>query len=264
MCQSQKHGFTWENHIKEFIFGLPAESNNTDIHDISGEKNTLCPGETISIKTTGGTSIDCGDIRRFYSYEFDNPNIKHTMIVIKYRQQENKKVIEHIFEIDYNKECHQLLFGSIDINHISTYIAQIKQIPPGSVVNEIKNNYLREKHRLQTENNMRINICPKVDSKNQRRVQCSIPNFESILEKFIKYRSPSDSPNLLREKEIPLSIESGKRERNGIRLSELQNIARENNIRGFSTLNKRTLKAVLQTFGLLSKPNQETQDSKPE
>ena len=76
--QSQSHGFIWENSIKT-IFNLPSEINNTSKYDIPCEINIFNPNENISIKTTGGTSIDCGDILRFYNYDFDKEN---TIIVI--------------------------------------------------------------------------------------------------------------------------------------------------------------------------------------
>ena len=60
---------------------------------------------------------------------------------------------------------------------------------------------------------MQINISPKVDSKSQRRVQCSIPNFNTTLKKYITYSSSDDKPNVIRDIEIPLSIISKTRTR---------------------------------------------------
>ena len=61
---------------------------------------------------------------------------------------------------------------------------------------------------------MRINISPKVDSKSQRRVQCSIPKFNDSLKNYITYSSTNDRPNVIRDIEIPLSIISKTRTRN--------------------------------------------------
>ena len=61
---------------------------------------------------------------------------------------------------------------------------------------------------------MLIRISPKVDSKSQRRVQCSIPNFENILQEFIKYKSNDEKPNLLRNVLLEKSIKSQVRSRN--------------------------------------------------
>ncbi len=51
MPQSQLHGFIIEKRNTPKGFGLPAESNNTDIHDIT------LSDENISVKTLGGNCI---------------------------------------------------------------------------------------------------------------------------------------------------------------------------------------------------------------
>ena len=71
-----------------------------------------------------------------------------------------------------------------------------------------------KKKKLEKNFNCKIKINPKIDSKGQRRVQCSITNFETILKKFIIYESPKEYPNLLRDKEITKIIVSDKRKRN--------------------------------------------------
>ena len=58
---------------------------------------------------------------------------------------------------------------------------------------------------------MKINISPKIDSKGQRRVQCSIPSFLKNIIPFIKYKSPDYNKNLIRERIIPKKIQSSKR-----------------------------------------------------
>ena len=55
--------------------------------------------------------------------------------------------------------------------------------------------------------NCKITINPKVDSKNQRRVQCSISNFENTLTKYIVHLSE----DTLRNVKLQNSIKSDKR-----------------------------------------------------
>ena len=209
--QSQKHGFVFENCIKETVFGIPYEKNNTDKYDVPCEKNCLNNNENISIKTTGGKGIDCSDIIRFYNYDFDKDN---KIIVIKYFQCGDDKTIKNIYEINYNKECHNLLFGNVPINELIDYVNFVKSIPPGEVSSDIKKDYKEKKKLLQSTYSMKIKISPKVDSKSQRRVQCSIPKFEELLSDFIEYKSENNKPNVIRNKEIILSINSPKRKRN--------------------------------------------------
>ena len=207
--QSQKHGFTFENSTREQIFDLPIEKNNTDKHDIPKHKNKYNKNENCSIKTTGSATIYCSDILRFYNYDFNENN---TIIVIKYKQTETEKIVQSIYEIDYNIECHKVLFGNLPKEVIEKYVENVKSIPRHIKGDEAKKifNYLDEKKELKKKYTNIIQINPKVDS-SQSRVQCSIPKFEENLKEFIKYKSSSDKPNFIRGKQIIHKIESNKR-----------------------------------------------------
>ena len=201
--QSQNHGFIFENIVRKDIFDLPAEKNNIDKHDIPKEKNKYNKNENCSIKTTCSNTICCGDINRFYNYNFLE---KNTIIVIKFEQVEQEKIVKKIYEIDYNAECHKLLFGNLSKKVIENYVKNVKAIPKKNF------NYIKEKDKLKKKYTNIIQINPKVDS-TQRRVQCSIPNFEINLKDFIRYKSTNKRPNFLRGKKILGRIESNKRKR---------------------------------------------------
>lgn len=213
--QSQKHGFTFENEIRTKVFKLDPEVNDRNIHDIPHEKNKLVSNENISIKTTGSDIIHCGDISRFYKYDFNKRNI---MIIIKYIQDKEYKTIKNIYEIDYNSECHKMLFGNLPEDELYSYVKNVKSIPTNVKGDDAKKiyNYLDEKKKLSKKYNNIIQINPKVDSK-QSRVQCSIKNFEDTLKQFIIYKSPIDCPNIIRDIPIIKSIYSNKRHRNKIK-----------------------------------------------
>ena len=210
--QSQGHGFTFENDVRKTVFDLPVEKNNTEKHDIPKNKNRFNENENCSIKTTGSGTICCSSIISFYNYDFTE---KNTIIVIKYRQEGNLKVVKRIYEIDYNLKCHKLLFGNLTKEVIENYIEKVKTIPKNIKGKEAKKifNYLVEKKKIKKEYPSIIQINPKVDRK-QSRVQCSISGFEKKLKDFITYISPIETPNLLRGKKIVSSIESSKRRRN--------------------------------------------------
>ena len=187
--QSQAHGLFWDSEIREKVFGLSACKNDTKKYDISCLENTLDPEENVSIKTSSNNNIDCGDILRFYNGDFTN---KYTIILIRYVQKENTKKITEIIEINYNLELRNYLFGSITEEELTNYVIQIKAIPYGEVAPETKKNYKEKKNQLQTQYNMKINISPKVDSKSQRRVQCSITKVDELLLLFpelVKFRT---------------------------------------------------------------------------
>lgn len=208
--QSQNHGFKYENEIREKVFDLPKQINDRNIHDIPKETNKYNNNENVSIKTTCSWTICCGDILRFFSYDFTH---KNTLIVIKYEQTDTHKTISHIYEINYNKKCHELLFGNLSKEEIEKYVKGVKSIPTNIKGKEAKKiyNYLVEKKKLKKKYNNIIQINPKVDSK-QSRVQCSIPKFEKNLKEFI-YEPECSTPNIIRGKEILLSIESSRRKR---------------------------------------------------
>jgi len=212
MPQSQRHGFIYENHIRTLVFLLEEVSNDTNTHDIRCIQNRFDSTENISIKCSGGTRIECGDIQRFYSYDFSE---KNTIIFIQYRQNTDiTKIINRIYEIDYNQELHALLFGTITKEEINEYVQFIKSIPAGREAREqCKAEYKKRKKKLQTIRNMKTCIHPKVDSGSQRRVQCSF-DISKIPEEFITYTSPKEVPNLLRGIKIPLTIESSIRKFN--------------------------------------------------
>jgi hypothetical protein len=209
--QSQSHGFTFENSVRVDAFDLPGESNNTDIHDIPKVKNKHDSNENCSIKATGSGTICCGDILRFYDYDFGE---KNTILVIKYKQHDEVKVVETIYEIDYSRECHHHLFGNLPREVIEQYVTNVKRIPgkvKGADAKKIFS-YLVEKKQINKNYTNLIQINPKVDGR-QSRVQCSIPNFETALTPFIMYQSSSETPNLLRGKEIVAIVKSSRRKR---------------------------------------------------
>jgi len=203
--QSQGHGFVWENDIREKVFNLKKNKNDTNVHDISSEE--LGTTENISIKATSCDTVYCGDIIRYvFGYDFRQT---HTMMIVKYRQNGDTKTITCVYEIDYTKEMNTYLFNNIKKEQLEEYIKIIKK--------EGRNfDYKKEARRLEKDNEIKATIHPKVDSGKQRRVQTSfkISHIERDLPHCIKYKSPSDKPNLVRNKEITLSIKSIVRARN--------------------------------------------------
>jgi hypothetical protein len=207
--QSQAHGLFWDNEIR-VGFGLPACINDTTKYDIPCEQNKFNCIENISIKTSGNNNIDCGDILRFYDLDTTK---KLTIILIRYKQTGNIKTINEIIEIDYNEKLKNILFGSIPRQVIEGYVKYIKSIESGAVSEQIKKKYKDCKVKMQNEFNMLINISPKVDSKNQRRVQCSIPKINELLDKYPEFVISKTKEPIIRDFTITSSIESGPRVR---------------------------------------------------
>ena len=242
---SQGHGFNWENEIRKNIFCLEEEKNNTDKYDIPKEKNKLNKNENISLKSTGSECICTSDILRFYNYDFEN---KNTIILIKYKQNGNDKIIKNIYEINYSKDLHKILFGDLSEIEIINYVENVKKIPPkvkGEEAKKIFNYLVEQKNIYKNRPTLKLKINPKVDS-SQSRVQCSI-DIKDIPEKFIIYNSLRDKgvSNIIRDKEIKISISSPPRKRGGISVEKLKNICRENKIKGYTKFNKQELMNLL-------------------
>ena len=209
--QSQSHGLFWDNEIRERVFGLSSCKNDTKKYDINCEENKFDPLENISIKTSSSNNIDCGDILRFFNGDFTK---KYRIILIRYSQLEDKKMIKEIIELDYTIELRNYLFGSITEEILTSYVNSIKLIPHGNVSNDIKTTYKKLKNKLQKEHNMKINISPKVDSSKQRRVQCSIPKVEKLIEQFPEIIISRTTSPIVRGVAITSIINSGIRKRN--------------------------------------------------
>jgi hypothetical protein len=209
--QSQSHGLFWDNEIRTKVFKLYPCLNDTKKYDIDFYENIFNKNENISIKTTGSSSIDCGDILRFYDIPIYHT---YTIILIRYNQNINRKEIIEILEIDYNKKLRDILFGSISREEIESYIYFIKSIKKGIVDKEIKLEYIKLKKELEKKHEMYIHISPKVDSKSQRRVQCSIPKLHELFKKYPEFITYKSLNPIIRGIEITKSIESKQRKRN--------------------------------------------------
>ena len=176
--ESQGHGKPWETDILNPL-GVTDEIQknygykHTDIYD--GRKEHTTTGRNLSIKTTKSMSLDCGDIIRFLTKCSDLD-----IIVIHYKQKMKKVkkaiktyLINHDKLIEKLKIDIPLIYGITFkewINKIKDYDKRIKSIPNGKCTDK---SYKSEKALL-CKDIPYFNIAPKVDSKTQRRVQCSI------------------------------------------------------------------------------------------
>lgn len=209
--QSQSHGFIWENDIRQNVFKIPVKINSITKYDINQDENIYDSNENISIKTTGGNNIDCGDILRFFQNDYDDK--KTTMIIIRYKQNGDNKELTYIYEIELNYHLHYTLWGSMTYDVLLDFVKKVKELPSGKIASNIIKNLHKEASRLEDEYCLNIKICVKVDSKNQRRVQFRI-NLQEILEYCPENIISISNEPILRGHNIKQSIYSPKRKRN--------------------------------------------------
>lgn len=240
--QRQAYGFYVENEIREKIFGLEKNNNDTKIHDIPREENKYNNFENISIKTTIKNTIYCGDILRFYDYKFDN-NIINTIIIVKYSCINNYNIISEIIEMNYTEGLHTYLFGSASRAIIADFVKYVKNIPKNIVncadLTTYRNNCISMSKNIMKSSKMNIAINTKIDSKSQRRVQCSISNVETLL---------TNLPHLIISRNYP-NLEN-------------KNISIGNRI-GYITIEKQSSKPCSNNKTKTKKPCNENQERNP-
>ena len=127
-----------------------------------------------SIKTTNGNKIDCGDVLR------RRQETDYNLVVGCYSQVGENKVFHTEYTFYIKPEHEQKLWGRMNYNLLAEYVNYIKNIPAGK---EAQQETKTERTVLQTcieDKNALIQINPKVDSKKQRRVQCSVKMSDLI------------------------------------------------------------------------------------
>ena len=127
-----------------------------------------------SIKTTNGNRIDCGDIlRRRQENEYH-------LVVAQWEQCGDNKVFYNEYTFFITPDLEQKLWGRMNYNQLAEYVNYIKNIPAGlEAQQETKTERTVLKNCIEDKNAL-IKIHPKVDSKKQRRVQCSVKMSDLI------------------------------------------------------------------------------------
>lgn len=134
----------------------------------------------VSIKTTGKKTVECADIlKRMLEQEY-------MMIVGCYTQQGGDKVFHTEYEFFITPDDYSKIWGSMTYENVKPFVEFVKNIPHGR---EGQKTTLKErnvlKEQVQCKNSL-MKINPKVDSKNQRRVQCSF-KLDEMLSSGVKY-----------------------------------------------------------------------------
>ena len=134
-----------------------------------------------SIKTTNGNRIDCGDIlRRRQENEYH-------LVVAQWEQCGDNKVFYNEYTFFITPDLEQKLWGRMNYNQLAEYVNYIKNIPAGlEAQQETKTERTVLKNCISDKNAL-VKIHPKVDSKKQRRVQCSV-KINELIKAGIEYQ----------------------------------------------------------------------------
>ena len=181
----QAHGNYYEDLKTKQITGLSKdeydalkESGYTSGMDI--EKGLLSAYD-YSIKTSKGNKVDCGDILR------RRQETDYNLVVGCYSQVGDNKVFYSEYTFYIRPEHEQKLWGRMNYNQLAEYVDYIKNIPAGrEAQQETKTERTVLKNCIEDKNAL-MKIHPKVDSKKQRRVQCSL-KMSDLIKARIPYK----------------------------------------------------------------------------
>lgn len=194
MVEVQSHGFIFERWVRDTLFESYAGDYGQE-WDIpaAANRSTLLPadlrGLPVSVKTAQfGSPIGLGDILRQRS--IDRPFL---MIVgFWHKHSATEKWFDDIGWVRFSAATWQLLWNDLSMQLIGELDAKVKSFGFGRH-NEARQYAKHWKELYQALSHIIVN--PKIDSKNQRRIQCSLP-FSVFWEHAGRTAQHHDTPEL--------------------------------------------------------------------
>ncbi|HUG10558.1 MAG TPA: hypothetical protein VMM36_06070 [Opitutaceae bacterium] len=187
-AEVQRHGYVWETWIADTFFGGYRQSDYTQQWDIPAKANTAHGGIPANPKfMKHGTPVDLGDALR--QFDIDEPFL---LIVGYWRQEGNQKRIVNVVAVRVEPAQWRSLWCDITRADLERLDAAIK---------ERSIDHLEARRRAQAIKNAPpfttavITVNPKIDSRSQRRLQCSI-SFDKVFTHLAPdaSRDATDSP----------------------------------------------------------------------
>ena len=175
----QSHGNDYEDFVIKRLTGkskkeydsLKGKGGYTSAMDLV---EGLLVDKNYSIKTAKGNKVDCGDILRRMSEK------SYTVVVGQWRQDGNTKIIHTEYTFNVKPEDYIKLWGSMTYEQVKEFDQYVKSIPKTREGQQsTKAERTRRKSEIACKDALMV-IHPKVDSKSQRRVQCSFKIDEMI------------------------------------------------------------------------------------
>ena len=185
MTAVQAHGEFYE-HLKPREYTAVGKKEYDAINGKGGYTSSmdivkgLHSDKNRSVKTAKGNKVDCGDIlKRMNEKEYD-------VVVGQWRQKGDNKIFhtEYIFNIT-PEDCDKL-WGSMKYELVEEYDTFIKSIPHGKEAQQATKVERTSRKKILADKNALMVIHPKVDSKKQRRVQCSF-KIDKLIASGVKY-----------------------------------------------------------------------------
>jgi hypothetical protein len=184
----QAHGNSYENDVimsrtgytKDEYDALKGGGYTDEFDLVSG----LIVDYNGSVKSTGSNTIDCADIQKKMEHT------EYNLIVGQYDQVGDSKVFHTEYEFYITPADYGMLWGKMKKEHIDAFVGYVKSIPKGKEAQQ-ETKLARKVFKEEIEDKQALyTINAKVDSKNQRRVQCSL-KISELIAAGIKYEQRS-------------------------------------------------------------------------
>jgi hypothetical protein len=187
----QNHGVLFEDSVIRAITGLSKDEYQALLENAYTASMDIVKGvksdANFSVKVSkGGKSIGCGDILRFIRHCRDD---EFTMVVGAWQQvTPTVKRYSAIYEFNIRPTDYAILWNNITEEVVQPFVEYVRNIPPGKE-GQMANRKLWKERRQAIYDGYGQGLCAidaKIDSKNQRRVQCSI-KIDKLIESGIEY-----------------------------------------------------------------------------
>lgn len=201
MSENQLHGKKYEKYIMNaFPKALSKELPITSHWDILSEYDEELFIPT-SIKTTKNNIIWLSDARNFISN-----HESFRLIVAQYNQKNGYKEFYNLLEFIITPEILDKIIGDLKIDFVKEFHESINKFGYGKENQILARDISKKFKELNKETKTLITLNPKIDSKRQRRLQCSIK-----ISDLIKVIQPNVFNNFYKGVNIKVNIEGSPR-----------------------------------------------------
>jgi hypothetical protein len=177
----QNHGVVFEKWIRDTFFDGYEPESYTQKWDIPASANKRFGGVPINPKATKyRTPVDLGDAIR--QFQIDEEFI---FLIGFWQQEKEKKRFVNVVAPRIKPDEYRKLWGEIKLEDLQKLDKIIKETPDYKEARKLA----QEMKKTAPFNTSIIKLNPKIDSKNQRRLQCSI-SFADVF----KHLAPLSDP----------------------------------------------------------------------
>jgi hypothetical protein len=208
MTRNQLHGKTFEDFIKACgLFPGSADGGRsvTASFDIEAKFDKQ-RGLPTSIKSTGSDTVGLSDARRFWQIDE-----AYRMIVGRYQQEDGVKVFDQAHEFLLDPLILAELRGDISYEEVKVFHhgLSLDAFPKGS--HEEARVWAQAQKEVYVGRGNAIILNPKIDSKKQRRLQCSV-SLTTLIERCSENERYILHTDWIGDVRLPIELSSGVRE----------------------------------------------------